>query len=86
MDVEEIIGLLKSYCKTPALRIVAIIAILCVSSILLFSCGSARTVARVYNKAESTTTTISVSGNQGGSTSVTVTPSTSLQVDLNPNF
>lgn len=86
MDVKEIFTTLKGLCTTPALRAVAVIAILCISSLFLFSCGSARTVARVYNKAESTTTTISVSGNQGGSTSVTVTPSTSIEVDLNPKF
>lgn len=86
MNAKEIIELVRSICKTPALRIAAIIAILCISSILLFSCGSARTVARVYNRAEGTTTTISVSGNEGGSTSVTVTPSTSVDVNLNPNF
>ncbi len=86
MDAKEIITAIKSLCTTPSLRVVAIIAILCISSLLLFSCGSARTVARVYNKAESTTTTISVSGNQGGSTSVTVTPNTTIDVSLEPKF
>ena len=86
MDVKEIITAIKSLCKTPTLRVVALVACCCICSILLFSCGSARTVARVYNRAEGTTTTISVSGNEGGSTSVTVTPSTSVDVNLTPNF
>lgn len=86
MNVKEIITSIKSLCKTPALRVVALVACCCICSLLLFSCGSARTVARVYNRAESTTTTISVSGNQGGSTSVTVTPNTTIDVSVEPKF
>ena len=86
MDVKEIIKSIKGVCTTPALRVVALIACCCICSLLLFSCGSARTVARVYNRAESTTTTISVSGNQGGSTSVTVTPNTTVDLSTKPNL
>ena len=86
MDVKEIITFIKGACKTPTLRVVALVACCCICSILLFSCGSARTVARVYNRAESTTTTITVSGNQGGSTSVQVTPNVSLDLSTEPRF
>lgn len=38
------------------------------------SCGASRSTVRVYNRADSTETTISVSNGDGGSTSVTVSP------------
>lgn len=41
---------------------------------LISSCGTARTSVRVSNSADGTTTTISVTGTDGGATSVNVTP------------
>lgn len=38
------------------------------------SCGASRSTVRVYNRADSTTTTVSVSNGDGGSTTVNVEP------------
>ena len=43
------------------------------------SCGASKSTVRVYNRADSTTTTVSVSNGDGGSTTVNVTPS--IQID-----
>lgn len=45
----------------------------------LTSCGASKSTVRVYNRADSTTTTVSVSNGDGGSTTVNVTPS--IQID-----
>lgn len=45
----------------------------------LSSCGASKSTVRVYNRADSTTTTVSVSNGDGGSTTVNVTPS--IQID-----
>lgn len=45
----------------------------------LASCGTPRTTVRVINKAEGVQTTVNASTGDGGSTTVTVTPS--IQVD-----
>lgn len=53
-----------------------IIAMLALITFLFFSssCGASRSTVRVFNRADSTETTISVSNGDGGSTSVTVSP------------
>lgn len=45
------------------------------------SCGASRSTVRVYNRADSTTTTISVSNGDGGSTTVNVQPQLEMNVD-----
>lgn len=50
------------------------------SMIFLFSsCGASKSTVRVYNRADSTQTTISVSNGDGGSTTVHVAPQ--IQID-----
>lgn len=48
---------------------------------MLAACGSPRTAIRVTNKADGTDTKISVSQGDGGSTSVTVSPSINASID-----
>lgn len=48
---------------------------------MLAACGSPRTAIRVTNKADGTDTRISVSQGDGGSTSVTVSPSINASID-----
>lgn len=50
----------------------------CVQLFALFSCGSPRSTVRVVNKADSVTTSVTSNVGKGGSTSVTVTPSISV--------
>lgn len=49
--------------------------------LLLASCGSPRTSIKVRNNAEGTATDISVTQGDGGSTSVTVSPSAKMALD-----
>lgn len=49
---------------------------------LLTACGGAKSVVKVRNNATETSTTISVSGVSGGSTSVTVSPDVDVNVDF----
>lgn len=56
---------------------------ICLAS-LLTACGGAKSVVKVRNGAESTETTISVNGVQGGSTQVEVSPDVDIVVKLNP--
>lgn len=49
--------------------------------VVLAACGSPRTAIRVTNKADGTDTRISVSQGDGGSTSVTVSPSINASID-----
>lgn len=54
-----------------------VVAILVAVLVLIFSltsCGASKSTVRVYNRADSTTTTISVSNGDGGSTTVNVEP------------
>lgn len=46
---------------------------------LFSSCGASKSTVRVYNRADSTQTTISVSNGDGGSTTVHVAPQ--IQID-----
>lgn len=48
---------------------------------LISSCGSPRTTIRVRNNADGTNTDISVVQGDGGSTSVTVSPSVNAAID-----
>lgn len=50
---------------------------------LVASCGSPRTVVKVSNKADGSETTISATTGDGGSTSVTVSPSVKVNANLN---
>lgn len=50
-------------------------------ALLIASCGSPRTTVKVRNNAEGTQTDISVTQGDGGSTSVTVSPSAKMALD-----
>lgn len=50
---------------------------------LVASCGSPRTVVKVSNKADGSETTISATTGDGGSTSVTVSPSVKVNATFN---
>ncbi len=50
---------------------------------LVASCGSPRTVVKVTNKADGSETTISATTGNGGSTSVSVSPSVKVNATLN---
>lgn len=57
------------------LRVVVVVLVAALVVIFsLTSCGASRSTVRVYNRADSTTTTISVSNGDGGSTTVNVEP------------
>lgn len=45
---------------------------------LFVSCGTSRTVVKVDNRAEGVTTSVTVSGNQAGETSINVSPNINL--------
>ena len=65
-------------------KIISIIALLLFLVVYLFftsSCGASRSTVRVYNRADSTTTTISVSNGDSGSTTVNVQPKLDVKVD-----
>lgn len=67
------------------LRVVVVILISAL--VVIFSatsCGASKSTVRVYNRADSTTTTISVSNGDGGSTTVNVSPN--LQIDSTKIF
>lgn len=58
-------------------KILSVIAMIILFIVFMFfstSCGASRSTVRVYNRADSTTTTISVSNGDGGSTTVNVEP------------
>ena len=52
---------------------------------LVASCGSPRTVVKVSNKADGSETTISATTGNGGSTSVTVSPTVKVEASLTKN-
>lgn len=54
--------------------VVAILVAALVVILSMTSCGASKSTVRVYNRADSTTTTISVSNGDGGSTTVNVEP------------
>lgn len=65
-------------------KIISILALVLFLVVYLFftsSCGASRSTVRVYNRADSTTTTISVSNGDGGSTTVNVQPQLDVKVD-----
>lgn len=58
-----------------SLRIVVVVLVAALVVIFsLTSCGASKSTVRVYNRADSTTTTVSVSNGDGGSTTVNVEP------------
>lgn len=63
------------------LSILAIVIFLVVYLFFTTSCGASRSTVRVYNRADSTTTTISVSNGDGGSTTVNVQPQLDVKLD-----
>ena len=68
-------------------KIISILALLLFLVVYIFftsSCGASRSTVRVYNRADSTTTTISVSNGDGGSTTVNVSPT--IEVDSTKIF
>lgn len=52
-----------------------------VGLILLSSCGTSRTVVKVDNRAEGVTTSVTVSGNQAGETSINVQPNITVPIN-----
>lgn len=65
-------------------KVLSLIAIVIAIVVYLFfatSCGASRSSVRVYNRADSTTTTISVSNGDGGSTTVNVQPHLDVKLD-----
>lgn len=60
------------------------IIVLAVGVALTAGCGAARSSVKVTNNASHTSTTVSVSGVQGGNTSVTVSPDVQVNVEF-PN-
>lgn len=65
-------------------RVLSLIGLVIFLVVYLFftsSCGASRSTVRVYNRADSTTTTISVSNGDGGSTTVNVQPQLDVKVD-----
>ncbi len=52
---------------------------------LVASCGSPRTVVKVSNKADGSETTISATTGNGGSTSVTVSPTVKVEASVHSN-
>lgn len=74
--MENLDDRLKWFKSIPMwLRVVVVILVSAL--VVIFSatsCGASRSTVRVYNRADSTTTTISVSNGDGGSTTVNVEP------------
>lgn len=74
--MENLDDSLKWFKSIPMwLRVVVVILVSAL--VVIFSatsCGASRSTVRVYNRADSTTTTISVSNGDGGSTTVNVEP------------
>lgn len=63
--------------KPVWVKVLSVIVIMILTIMVLFSatsCGASKSTVRVYNRADSTTTTISVSNGDGGSTTVNVEP------------
>lgn len=83
--MENLKNLLQKISKLPligkVLSLIAIVIALVVVTFFCSSCGASRSTVRVYNRADSTTTTISVSNGDGGSTTVNVAPQLDVKVD-----
>lgn len=83
--MEKISNLIQWISKLPKtgkiLSILAIVIFLVVYLFFTTSCGASRSTVRVYNRADSTTTTISVSNGDGGSTTVNVQPQLDVKLD-----
>lgn len=70
-------------------KILSIIAIVLFMIVVLFfstSCGASKSSVKVVNRAESTTTSVSMTNGNGGSTSVTVSPDVTVHVDSSKLF
>lgn len=68
--------------KTVAVSVLTAIAAVVGALIALWSCGSPKSLVKVSNRAEATTTTISSSVGNGGSVTVSVSPD--VQLSVNP--
>lgn len=83
--MENLKNLLQKISNLPVIgKVLSLIAIVIFLAVYLFftsSCGASRSTVRVYNRADSTTTTISVSNGDGGSTTVNVQPQLDVKVD-----
>lgn len=80
--MEKFSNLIQWISKLPKIgKILSILSIIIFLVVYLFfttSCGASRSTVRVYNRADSTTTTVSVSNGDGGSTTVNVEPNINL--------
>lgn len=76
--MENLSNFFQRISKLPLIgKILTVICIVIALIVVVFftaSCGASRSTVRVYNRADSTTTTISVSNGDGGSTTVNVEP------------
>lgn len=81
--MDKLKNLLTKISSLPVIgRVLSIIIMVLICVVIFFflpSCGASRSTVRVYNRADSTETTISVSNGDGGTTSVTVSPK--IQID-----
>lgn len=88
--MESIKNLLQKISNLPTIgKVLSLIAIVIAIVVYLFfatSCGASRSTVRVYNRADSTTTTISVSNGDGGSTTVNVQPQLDVKLDSTTIF
>lgn len=75
--------LLKLKSLTPTGKVLSVvIAVLALVIFLFFtSCGASKSTVRVSNRADGTTTSVTMTNGNGGSTSVTVSPDVSVTVD-----
>lgn len=76
--MEKLLDLLRKISSLPMIgKILSLVAIVITLVVILFftaSCGASRSTVRVMNRAEGTTTTVSMTNGNGGNTTVTVSP------------
>lgn len=70
-------------------KVLSVICIIIAFIVMIFfasSCGASRSTVRIHNRAEGTTTSVSMTNGNGGSTSVTVSPDVTVSVDSSRLF
>ena len=88
--MEQLKNLLLKLKSLPMIgKVISVIIALLALIIFLFfstSCGASKSTVKVFNRAESTTTSVSMTNGNGGSTSVTVSPDVTVRVDSSKLF
>lgn len=79
--MEKIVNWLKTLKPDWLKWLIAVLIALISMLFYLTSCSSPRTIAKVINRAESTSTEIHMTTGDGGSVTVTATPNIQLQLD-----